>query len=216
MAALGYRDSLGSRDRRGTPDLQVCLVTRDPTVSRATLACLDLRDPEDTEDPLDHWDRLESPGLQVLEDPRVRWETLELLASREMLGSLAGEVRGDPLVSPATREHKDCLVWRGGPDPRVPLVLLAHQVTPSLSPLPLSRVVRRSLVSPGLPVPWELQDLRESAEPTVREDQVEEEECQGCLAHLELLAGKDCLADLETLESLASLADREDLSPRTI
>ena len=94
MVALGYRDSLGSRDRRGTPDLLVCLVTRDPTASRATLACLDLRDPEDTEDRLDHWDRFESPGLQVLEDPRVRWETLGLLASREMLGSLAGEVLG--------------------------------------------------------------------------------------------------------------------------
>ena len=123
-------------------------------------------------------------------------------------GSVRANIGRDPLVSPATREHKDCLVWRGGPDPRVPLVLLAHQVTPSLSPLPLSRVVRRSLVSPELPVPWELQDLRESAEPTVREVQAEEEECQGCLDHLELLAGKDCLADLETLESLASLADR--------
>ena len=90
MGALGYRDSLGSLDPRGTPDPQVCLVTRDPTVSRATLACLDLRDPEDTEDPPDHRDRLESPGLLVLEDLRVRWETLELLGSREMLGSLAG------------------------------------------------------------------------------------------------------------------------------
>ena len=94
MGALGYRDSLGSRDPRGTPDLQVYLVTRDPTVSRETLACLDLRDPEDTEDPPDHKDRLENPGLQVLEDLRVRWETLEPLGSREMLGSLAGEDRG--------------------------------------------------------------------------------------------------------------------------
>ena len=94
MVALEYRDSLGSRDRRGTPDLQVCLVTRDPTASRATLACLDLRDHEDTEDPPDHRDRLESPGLVVLEDLRVRWETLELLGSREMLESLAVEARG--------------------------------------------------------------------------------------------------------------------------
>ena len=94
MGALGYRDSLGSRDPRGTPDLQVCQVTRDPTASRATLACLDLRDLEDTEDPPDHRDRLESQGLLVLEDLRVRWETLELLGSREMLASLAGEDRG--------------------------------------------------------------------------------------------------------------------------
>ena len=53
-----------------------------------------LRDREDTEDPPDHWDRLESLDLQVLEDLRVRWETLELLGSREMLASLAGEDRG--------------------------------------------------------------------------------------------------------------------------
>ena len=94
MAALGYRDSLGTLDPRGTPDLQVCQVTRDPTASRATLACLDPRDPEDTEDPPDHWDRLESLDLQVLEDLRVRWETLELQASREMSANLVGEVRG--------------------------------------------------------------------------------------------------------------------------
>ena len=123
-------------------------------------------------------------------------------------GSVRADIGRDPLVSLATREHKDCLVWRGEPAPRAPPVLLAHQVTPSLSLRPLSRVVRRSRVSPGPRVLWELQDLRESAEPTVREDQAEEEECQVCLAHLELLAGKDCLADLETLESLASPADR--------
>ena len=94
MEALGYRDSVGSLDPRGTLDLQVCLVTRDPTVSRATLACLDLRDPEDTEDPPDHWDRLASPDLPGPEDLRVRWETLELLGSREMLASQAGEAPG--------------------------------------------------------------------------------------------------------------------------
>ena len=63
-------------------------------VSKETLACVVLRDREDTEDPPDHRDRLESLDLQVLEDLRVRWETLELLGSREMLGSLAGEDRG--------------------------------------------------------------------------------------------------------------------------
>ena len=94
MGALGYRDSLESRDPRGTPDLQVCLVTRVLTASRVTLAYPELRDPEDTEDPPDHRDRLESPGLQVLEDLRVRWETLELQGSREMLANPAGEVRG--------------------------------------------------------------------------------------------------------------------------
>ena len=94
MGVLGYRASLESLDPRGTPDLQVYLVTRDPTVSRETLACLDLRDHEDTEDPPDHRDRLESPGLLVLEDLRVRWETLELLGSREMLGSPAVEAPG--------------------------------------------------------------------------------------------------------------------------
>ena len=74
--------------------LLVCLGTRDPMGSRETLACLDLRDRGDTEVPLDHLDRLESLDLQVLEDLRVRWETLELLGSREMLASLAGEDQG--------------------------------------------------------------------------------------------------------------------------
>lgn len=216
MAALGYRDSLGTLDPRGTPDLQVCQVTRDPTASRATLGCLDPRDPEDTEDPPDHWDRLESLDLQVLEALRVRWETPGLLGSREMLGSQGGEARGERLVSLATREHKDCRVWRADPGPRVPPALLDHQGTPSLSLRQLYRVVRRSRVFPGPPVPWELPDLQESEEPMVREVQAEEEESRVCLDLLELLAGKDCPADLEILESLASQADREDHSPRMI
>ena len=123
-------------------------------------------------------------------------------------GSVRANIGRDPLVSPATREHRDCLVWRGDPAPRAPPVLLAPQETQSLSLLLLFRVVRPSRVFPGLQVPWEPQDLRASAEPTVREVQAEEEECQECLVHLELLAGKDYLGDLATLESLASLADR--------
>ena len=121
---------------------------------------------------------------------------------------MRNDIGRDPLVSPATREHKDCLVWRGDPAPRDLPVLLDHQVTQSLSLLPLSRVVRRFLVFPGLQVPWELQDHRESEEPMEREVQAEEEECQECLVHLELLAGKDYLGDLATLESLANRADR--------
>jgi len=216
MAAPGYRDSLGTRDPRAIPALQVCQATRDPTGSRATLDCLDPRDREDTEDPPDHWDRLASPDLQGPEDLRVRWATPGLLASREMLASQAGEAPGDPLGSPATREHKDCRVWRADPGPRVPPALQDHQGTQSLSLRPLSRVVRGSRVFPGPRGPWEPPDLQESEEPTVREVQVEEEESQVCLGLLELLAGRDYPADLEILESLASRADREDHSPRTI
>ena len=123
-------------------------------------------------------------------------------------GSVRADIGRDPLVSPATREHRDCLVWREDPAPRAPQVLLVPQVTPSLSLLLLSRVVRPSRVFPGLQVPWELPDLRENEEPMVREVRVEDEESLECLAHLELLAGKDCPADPEILESLASLADR--------
>ena len=123
-------------------------------------------------------------------------------------GSVRADIGRDPLVSPATREHRVCLVWRGDPAPRDPPVLLVPQVTPSLSLLPLSRVVRPSRVFPGLQVPWELQDLRASEEPMEREVQAEEEECQECLVHLGLLAGKDYQGDPATLESLASLADR--------
>ena len=94
MGARGSRVSLGNLAPRGTQDHQVCLVTRVLTVSRATLAYPELRDPEDTEDQPDRKDRLESPGRQVLEDLKGRWETPGLRGSREMLGSPAGEVRG--------------------------------------------------------------------------------------------------------------------------
>ena len=63
-------------------------------VSRARPAYPELRDPEVTEDPPGHQDRLGSPGRQVLEDLKVRWETPELQGSREMLANPAGEVRG--------------------------------------------------------------------------------------------------------------------------
>ena len=62
--------------------------------SRATLDSRDLRVHEDTGDPLDPLDRLESRDLLVPEDLRVRWETLELQGSKEMLESLVGGVLG--------------------------------------------------------------------------------------------------------------------------
>jgi len=97
--------------------------------NRETLAYLVLRDHEDIEDPPDPWDRLESLDQQVLEDLRVRWATLELLADRERLGSLAGEVLEVRLVSLVTREHRDCLVWRVEPDHQDLLDPQARQVT---------------------------------------------------------------------------------------
>ena len=83
-----------SLDQKEILDLLVCLGTRDPMGNRETLACRDLRDRGDTEDPPDHLDRLESQDLQGPEGLRERWETQVLLVSREMLGSLVVGARG--------------------------------------------------------------------------------------------------------------------------
>ena len=123
-------------------------------------------------------------------------------------GSVWSDFGRDRLGSPATLELKVCLVWRADRVPRVLPALPDPPATPSLSLLPLSRVVRPSLEFPGLRVPWEPPALRESEEPTVREVRGEAEESRVCPAHLELLAGRDCLAVLEILESLGSRAGR--------
>ena len=93
MEVPGYRDCLESQVQRATRDLPDSLDTRDQTESRETLACQDQRDLEVTEDLPAPRGRLGSLDLQARGVLRERWETRELLASRETLESPEGVAR---------------------------------------------------------------------------------------------------------------------------
>lgn len=205
-----------SLDQKEILDLLVCLGTRDPMGSRETLACRDLRDRGDTEDPPDHLDRLESQDLQGPEGLRERWETQVLLVSREMLESLVVGARGDQLVNPVILGLRVCLVWRADLDLLDLLDPLDLLVIPFLSPPRLSLVEKQPQVFPALQDQWEPLDLQERGEPMVSGDQVEGEESPAWLDLLELPEDRDYLEDLAILETLESLDDLEDHFPRTI